>query len=80
MVQRVGAIRQPNYRLGAALRDACALSLGLRHISLCHSSCVASLAPSACALAKGRQPLVVSCNRLYTLEINRYNFFLTKHN
>ncbi|TGM23619.1 hypothetical protein EHQ82_05225 [Leptospira selangorensis] len=36
----------------------------LRHISLCHSYCIASLAPSACALAKRRQPLVVRRNRV----------------
>ncbi|TGM12553.1 hypothetical protein EHQ81_13515 [Leptospira selangorensis] len=36
----------------------------LRHISLCHSSCKASLVPSACALAKRRQPLVVMRNAI----------------
>ncbi|PJZ64032.1 hypothetical protein CH371_20290, partial [Leptospira wolffii] len=45
MTQRFGIATQP--------------SLGLRHISLCHSSCRASLVPSACALAKRRQALVV---------------------
>ncbi|TGM88720.1 hypothetical protein EHR05_10935 [Leptospira licerasiae] len=53
-----------NFRLSrcasGSLRDP---RSGLRHISLCHSSCRASLVPSAYALAKRRLGLVVSCNR-----------------
>ncbi|PJZ47464.1 hypothetical protein CH362_19060 [Leptospira saintgironsiae] len=37
-------------------------SLGLRHISLCHSSCKASLMPSPHGHAKRRQALVVRRN------------------
>ncbi|TGL53534.1 hypothetical protein EHQ61_04690, partial [Leptospira wolffii] len=61
--KRYFLIRKESHRLtigsDASLRDARALSLGLRHISLCHSSCRASLAPSPCGLAKRRQALVV---------------------
>ncbi|PJZ41693.1 hypothetical protein CH370_09640 [Leptospira kmetyi] len=52
-------IRRLTIGSDAALRDAFAPSLGLRHISLCHSPCRASLAPSPCGLAKRRQALVV---------------------
>ncbi|TGJ99800.1 hypothetical protein EHO58_19395 [Leptospira selangorensis] len=48
----------------------------LRHISLCHSSCKASLAPSACALAKRRQPLVVRRNMVKKLCLKRFYFQL----
>ncbi|TGM85378.1 hypothetical protein EHR05_19465 [Leptospira licerasiae] len=42
--------------IGLSLRFELAsqLSLGLRHILLCHSSCVASFVPSAYARAKRR--------------------------